>query len=179
MKYTEKEKSNEEISSETTEVEKFSPLAETDDSWIESLTDKTNENILDSIQENNEVPTSHPKRNYFNEVKVRFINMLNKCRQDNRSLISGFLVVSALTCMVTISIINFSNQTNLQPSSPESQEFMFQTETRPPKGFNRQTNNTINNHPYQQSSDDLTESQIEDILKYYFQQGSSSKDNAF
>lgn len=179
MQDNEKEKSNTEISSETPKVERFSLTAETDDSWIESLTEKTDENIFDSIQENNEVPTSHPQRNYFNDVKVRFINMLNKCRQDNRSLISGFLVVSAFSCMLTLSIINFSVQTNVQPSSPESQEFMFQAETRPPKGFNRQTNNTINNNPYQESSDDLTQSQIEDILKYYFQQGSSSEDNAF
>ncbi|MEE0880020.1 MAG: hypothetical protein UIL36_00280, partial [Turicibacter sp.] len=46
------------------------------------------------------------KTNLFNQVKHYSNTILNKCRKDNRSLITGFLIVAALSCCITISVIN-------------------------------------------------------------------------
>jgi len=122
------------------------------------------------------------KTTFFNQIKHSSTTILNKCRKDNRSLITGFLIVAALSCCITISVINLFYK-DLQTSS---QRFEIHGETRPSKNFNHnqipnQNNNQFELYSNAESVNELTDEQTEAIIKYYFQyqQGSSNQKQPF
>lgn len=161
-------------------------IKKTDEGYVDSLIEtsfETSEEIkfIDEIKENDAILEAKTKRNYFNDFKTLLgkysTKFLNKCRQDNLSLIKGFLAVAAISCLMTVFVINLSDKDSvIAPPSANK----FQTESR---DFNRRTTNTTNSQsqdiPNQRSSNELSDEQIEEILKYYFQyqQGSSNQNN--
>lgn len=121
-------------------------------------------------------------KTFFEQIKRSTINILNKCRKDNRSLITGFLVVASLSCFITISVINIS-YTNL---NVPPQNFEVDEQTSPSKSFNRNQNSHQNNNQFETYSNDesfneLTNDQREAIIKYYFQyqKGASNQNHPF
>ena len=147
---------------------------ETNSNWIDADTYYSSETVEvdkelgeeSKKNENNNIT----KTNFFNQIKHSSTTILNKCRKDNRSLIIGFLIVAALSCCITISVINLCYK-NLQTSS---QRFEIHGETGPSKSFNRhqipnQNNNQFESYSNEESVNELTDEQTEAIIKYYFQ----------
>lgn len=135
--------------------------------------------VVEQIEKETQVIT---KKTFFDQIKNSTINILNKCRKDNRSLITGFLVVASLSCFITLSVINISYK-NLNVSS---QNFEVDEQTSPSKSFNRNQNSHQNNNQFEPYSNDesfneLTDEQREAIIKYYFQyqKGASNQNQPF
>ena len=159
---------------------------ETNSNWIDADTYYSSETVEvdkelgeESKKNENENIT---KTTFFNQIKHSSTTILNKCRKDNRSLITGFLIVASLSCCITISVINLCYK-NLQTSS---QRFEIHGETGPSKSFNRhqipnQNNNQFESYSNEESVNELTDEQTEAIIKYYFQyqQGSSNQNQPF
>ena len=150
------------------------------DTYSPSKTVKLSEELVDEINENDN--ENIVKITFFNHIKQCTTTILNKCRKDNRSLITGFLIVAALSCCITISVINLCYK-DLQTSS---QHFEIHGETRPSKNFNHnqiphQNNNQFESYSNEESVNELTDEQTEAIIKYYFQyqQGSSNQNQPF
>lgn len=183
MNYNEEQKLTNELIILSIDSNESLNIDKTGDDWIDSLIDTSFEQSeeVELIKENTVIPKPNAKRNYFHEFKTRVRNystkFLNNCRQDNLSLIKGFLAVAAISCLMTVFAINLSDKEDvIIPTSGNR----FQAESR---YFNRRIMNTTNSQsqatPNQHSSNELSDSQIEEILKYYFQyqQGSSNQNN--
>jgi len=159
---------------------------ETNSNWVDSDIYSSSEIVevdkeLDKESKKNE-NENITKTTFFNQIKHSSTTILNKCRKDNRSLITGFLIVAALSCCITISVINLCYK-DLQTSS---QHFEIHGETRPSKNFNHhqipnQNNNQFESYSNEESVNELTDEQTEAIIKYYFQyqQGSSNQKQPF
>ena len=159
---------------------------ETNSGWIDadtyspSKTHELSEELVDEINENDNENIT--KTTFFNQIKQCSTTILNKCRKDNRSLITGFLIVAALSCCMTISVINLCYK-NLQTSS---QRFEIHGETGPSKNFNHhqipnQNNNQFESYSNEESVNEVTDEQTEAIIKFFFQyqQGSSNQNQPF
>ncbi|MBQ1786745.1 MAG: hypothetical protein II005_08485 [Turicibacter sp.] len=150
------------------------------DTYSPSKTVKLSEELVDEINENDN--ENIVKITFFNHIKQCTTTILNKCRKDNRSLITGFLIVASLSCCITISVINLCYK-NLQTSS---QRFEVHGETGPSKSFNRhqipnQNNSSFESYSNEESVNELTDEQTEAIIKYFFQyqQDSSNQNQPF
>lgn len=159
---------------------------ETNSNWIDADTYyslKTVEVDKELDEESKKNENEHiTKINFFNQIKHSSTTILNKCRKDNRSLITGFLIVASLSCCITISVINLCYK-NLQTSS---QRFEVHGETGPSKSFNRhqipnQNNSSFESYSNEESVNELTDEQTEAIIKYFFQyqQDSSNQNQPF
>ena len=104
-------------------------------------------------------------------LKTEIKNILNNCRSNNRSLIFSFLAVAIISCLLTFSVSQLFNYAYLSTvSTKQSYSPMIRIETSPKNTSQNQSSTPANN-------EELTQSEIEQLLKYYFD-ASTNKENA-
>lgn len=133
------------------------------------------EDHTETIVEENLEPTpivEVSKYKQFNTLfKTKTEQLLNNCRRNNRSLLFSFLAVAITSCILTFSISHLHSNTYLTTVTSQHSYTPTIPSEKPSKPGVYQ-----NNTSQTSTNEDLTQSQIEQILKYYFKssQGSTS-----
>lgn len=134
-------------------------------------------NKLDELTEEsspkNEISTPSSLTKYILVFKTKMKLLLNNCRSNNRSLLFSFLAIAIISCLLTLSISQIYLQTSLTATT--SQHPLVPNPTTKKQG--RYQNNTSTTP----TQEELTQSEIEQLLKYYFeaqQKNNSTTKNA-
>lgn len=100
-------------------------------------------------------------------LKTGIESRLANCRRNNRSLLISFALIAIVSCILTFSVSQLYNHVYLTTTTIQHPTPPVQKPARSGAYQKNSTNST---------NDELTESEIEQLLKYYFQsqQGSSS-----